>query len=70
MKSKICGMSVALLALLGASHTASAADMPVKGYRLPVMAYYNWTGLYAGINAGYGFGTSAWSVVPTASVKP
>ena len=70
MKSKIYGMSVAVLALLGASHTASAADMPVKGYRPAVMAYYNWTGLYAGINAGYGFGKSDWSAVPAASVKP
>jgi outer membrane immunogenic protein len=49
---------------------AQAADMPVKGVR-PVIAYYNWTGLYAGINGGYGFGTSNWTVGgPPASIKP
>jgi outer membrane immunogenic protein len=35
-----------------------------------VVAYYNWTGFYLGINAGYGFGDSSWSAVPTAGNKP
>src|SRR3954468_6031504 len=38
---------------------ASAADMPVKA--APIIApVFNWTGFYAGLNAGYGTG-SAWS---------
>ena len=35
-----------------------------------MVAYYNWTGFYVGINGGYGLGTSNWSAVPTASNKP
>ena len=35
-----------------------------------MVAYYNWTGFYVGINGGYGWGTSNWSTVPTASNKP
>jgi outer membrane immunogenic protein len=68
MKSKLFGTAVAFFALLGASYAASAADMPVKAYR-PVVAYYNWTGFYAGINAGYGLASSHWSA-PAESMKP
>jgi len=40
-----------------------AADLPRPSYKAPIYApvYYNWTGFYAGINAGYGFGKSDWS---------
>ena len=34
------------------------------------MSYYNWTGFYAGVNAGYGLGTSTWSVLPGTDIKP
>ena len=48
--------------LLSALSPAIAADMPVKGIRAPYIApYYNWTGLYLGINGGYGWGTSNWT---------
>ena len=64
MNLKLFGTGLAALALLASSFSAQAADIPppvYKGVR-PVVAYYNWTGFYAGINAGYGFGTSTWSV--------
>jgi outer membrane immunogenic protein len=53
-------------ALLATAFAAQAADMPVKApfYKSPprsVIAYYNWTGAYAGINLGWGSGTSTWS---------
>ena len=35
-----------------------------------VVAYYNWTGFYVGINAGYGLGTSNWELLPRISIKP
>ncbi len=49
-----------LLVALASARPAAAADiaggMPLKA---PInAAYYDWTGLYIGINAGYGFGTS------------
>ena len=35
-----------------------------------MVSYYNWTGFYAGMNAGYGFGTSNWSLLPRTNIKP
>src|SRR4029078_2592470 len=71
-RSKILGTALAALAFLASSFAAQAADIPPPVYKGPraVVAYYNWTGFYAGINAGYGFGKSDWSAVPTASNKP
>ena len=53
MKFKMIGSGIAALALLATSFSAQAADIPrpvYKGVR-SVIAYYNWTGFYAGINA-------------------
>jgi outer membrane immunogenic protein len=72
MNLKLFGTGLAALAFLATSLSAQAADIPrpvYKGIR-PVVAYYNWTGFYVGLNAGYGFGTSTWSLVPTANNKP
>jgi outer membrane immunogenic protein len=72
MNLKLFGTGLAALAFLASSFSAQAADIPrpvYKGVR-PVVAYYNWTGFYVGVNAGYGFGTSHWSAVPTANNKP
>src|SRR5271157_1655215 len=49
-----------LLGALASARPAAAADiaggMPLKA---PInAAYYDWTGFYVGINAGYGFGKS------------
>ena len=71
-RSKILGTALAALAFLTTSFAARAADIPPPIYKGPraVVAYYNWTGFYVGLNAGYGFGSSDWSAVPTASNKP
>ena len=39
--------------------SALAADLPVQSYQSPpvVAQVYNWTGLYVGVNGGYGWGT-------------
>jgi outer membrane immunogenic protein len=73
MTFKLIKASVAAFALLAVPFAAQAADVPIKapyykGHQ-SVVSYYNWTGFYAGINAGYGFGSSDWSA-PVASTKP
>jgi outer membrane immunogenic protein len=74
MTFKLIKAGVAALALLAMPFAAEAADMPIKtpyykGSPRSVIAYYNWTGFYAGLNFGYGFGTSNWDF-PAVSVKP
>jgi outer membrane immunogenic protein len=58
----------AVAAVLAAS-PALAADLPPPGpapvapayYKTPEPAYYNWTGVYLGINGGGAFGQSNWT---------
>jgi outer membrane immunogenic protein len=64
MRLKLIGTGIAAMALLATSFSAEAADIPrpvYKGMR-SVVAYYNWTGLYVGVNAGYGWGRSSWDL--------
>lgn len=75
MTFKLIKAGVAALALLTVPFAAQAADMPIKapfykGAPRSVVSYYNWTGFYAGVNGGYGFGTSDWSVLPGTNIKP
>jgi outer membrane immunogenic protein len=73
MNLKFFGTGLAALALLASSFSAQAADIPppvYKGGIRPVVAYYNWTGFYVGVNAGYGWGTSTATGAITGSVKP
>jgi outer membrane immunogenic protein len=72
MNFKLLGTGLAALTILATSFTAQAADIPrpvYKGAVRPVVAYYNWTGFYVGINGGYGWGTSDWTF-PAVSPKP
>jgi outer membrane immunogenic protein len=51
-------LSAALVAISAAS--ASAADLPMRPADQQLISpvpVYNWTGLYVGLNAGYGWGT-------------
>ncbi|MCW5693124.1 MAG: porin family protein [Pseudolabrys sp.] len=52
----------AAAAVLGFATAASAADMPARAYTKapPMVATYNWTGFYIGVNAG-----GAWSKADT-----
>ena len=56
-------VGAAIAAMLAAP--AMAADLPAKApvYNAPVAAPYNWTGLYIGANAGYGWGNQAIGVI-------
>jgi outer membrane immunogenic protein len=61
MKRFTLAACAALLAVATAA-PATAADMPVPFKAAPSYAApFNWTGFYAGINAGYGWGTSNWA---------
>jgi outer membrane immunogenic protein len=65
MMTKTIRTGLAVAAMLIATMTAQAADLPRPGYKAPAYsapAYANWTGLYVGLNAAYGFGTSNWDV--------
>jgi outer membrane immunogenic protein len=65
---------VAVAALLAGVGRVMAADIPVA-QAAPVPppiyfpAYYNWSGIYLGVNGGYGFGQSNWTnaIVSTGS---
>lgn len=72
MLTKLSRTGLAVAALLVAANAANAADLPRGPYKAPAYvapAYANWTGFYAGINAGYGFGKSNWDF-PAVSPSP
>ena len=52
-------LSAIAASALAVSFSANAADLPPRPaqYAAPVVAPYNWTGIYLGINGGYGWGT-------------
>jgi outer membrane immunogenic protein len=65
MKNTMRAMTVAFVA--SAAGAAAAADLP-RGptpYYAPPASYYNWSGFYAGVNAGY-----EWAHVTGSSVDP
>jgi outer membrane immunogenic protein len=61
------------LAAMAAASSAGAADLPRQ---MPVKApayiapYFSWTGLYLGINGGYGWANSNWDGIPTGTFDP
>ncbi len=62
----------AAAALLIAPIAAQAADIPRGSYKAPAYvapAYASWTGFYLGLNAGYGWGKSDWTL-PAVSLSP
>jgi outer membrane immunogenic protein len=75
MRFKLFGTGIAALLLVAPPLSAEGADLSVprpvyKGGVHSVVAFYNWTGFYVGLNAGYGFGESNWSAVPGLGIKP
>src|SRR6267378_944817 len=56
---KMLGLTAIVAALVAVGSTGVvAADLPMQAYKgAPIVApVYNWTGIYVGANAGYGFG--------------
>jgi outer membrane immunogenic protein len=66
MNLKLIKTSALAAALLVAAFAAAEA---AEGMPRSVISYYNWTGLYAGLNVGYGTGTSEWEMLGL-NVKP
>jgi outer membrane immunogenic protein len=61
MRRKSIVVAAAMVVLPGPI-AALAADLPAPSYPAPQPAVaYNWTGIYIGINGGYGAGNSNWS---------
>ena len=52
---KLSLLSVALMAV-GSIGSSNAADLPARMTTLAPVPYLNWTGFYAGVNAGFGWG--------------
>jgi hypothetical protein len=63
-KARLYLAAVALGALVPAG-AVFAADMPVKARPLAAAAYYDWSGVYVGVHAGYGGGMKDWNGPPT-----
>lgn len=55
--------ALAMVAMMGAANAADLGRRHAMPAKAPpyVVPGYNWTGFYAGINGGYGFGQSEWS---------
>jgi outer membrane immunogenic protein len=66
MMKRVVLASMGALAIMTIMGAANASDLP-RRHAMPAKApiyvepAYNWTGFYAGINGGYGFGHSEWS---------
>ena len=61
----LAGMSaLAAMSMMSAANSADLARRHAMPTKAPayVAPYYNWTGFYAGINGGGGFGHSDWSL--------
>lgn len=58
MKTFFIGMTLAVASLIGI-YSAQAADLPQRPAPAPLLTptpVYNWTGIYLGLNGGYGWG--------------
>ena len=63
MKTTLLRAGIAAAALLSLPFAAQAADLPRPYTKAPdfvAPVYASWSGFYAGINGGYGFGDSGW----------
>jgi outer membrane immunogenic protein len=66
MTSKLIKTGLVLAALLAAPFAANAADLRAPTYKAPAYvapSIPSWTGLYIGLQGGYGFGTAEWGGV-------
>jgi outer membrane immunogenic protein len=66
---KVCQLFLLCVGLIGClSASTFAADLPIR--RAPVYVPFTWTGLYGGVNVGYGWDDSQITSILTAFVEP
>jgi outer membrane immunogenic protein len=70
-------VAIGLCAAIGLSGSAFAADLPPAApprapavYVPPVLPVYNWSGIYVGVNDGWGFGNAKFSIPGNAAATP
>lgn len=54
-------LAAAALGAFAPAGAAVAADLPVKALPISPAAHYDWSGVYAGVHAGYGGGMKSWT---------
>ena len=67
MANRLLAVVLATATVIGASTTASAADIPANApaYKAPaVITNIDWSGFYAGVSAGYGSGKAPATISP------
>jgi outer membrane immunogenic protein len=65
MISKFLGAGIVAAAIVVSPFAAQAADLRTPSYKAPAYvgpSYAGWSGFYVGLNAGYGFGKSSWTL--------
>jgi outer membrane immunogenic protein len=62
-----CVAAAAALGLVGQAQAADLGRAPIVKAPPYIAPYQNWTGLYVGVNAGGGWGSSTWSGVAPGS---
>lgn len=69
---RIVQAAIAASVLVSAPLAGRAADLPLRPEPPPPQApavyvapVYNWSGIYIGVNGGWGWGTAKWTVPPT-----
>ena len=70
MNSQLIRAGIAAAAILASPLAVHAADLGGPSYKAPAYfepSYFSWSGLYVGINGGYGFGASNWTHVTGAT---
>jgi opacity protein-like surface antigen len=71
MRHSVIALSAVACISLGLPDTAKSADLPIKAAPAPAaVVEYNWSGLYIGGHAGYGWGRGTWTNISGLFLDP